>query len=111
MSLRSQMLKGILEGCILSIIHQQPTYGYEISVILQEYGLENISEGSIYPILLRLQKEKLIIGEMRKSESGPKRKYYQLTEDGNEALKEFYLQWEAIKNPVDNIVHQGGYDV
>ncbi|NBJ71228.1 MULTISPECIES: PadR family transcriptional regulator [Clostridia] len=111
MSLRSQMLKGILEGCILSIIHHQPAYGYEISVILQEYGLENISEGSIYPILLRLQREHLIIGEMRKSESGPKRKYYQLTEDGHEALREFFLQWEAIKNPVDNIVHQGGYDV
>lgn len=56
MSLRSQLLKGILEGCILSIINQQPTYGYELSVKLQEFGLDDVSEGSIYPILLRLQK-------------------------------------------------------
>ncbi|MEN2466954.1 PadR family transcriptional regulator [Ornithinibacillus sp. JPR2-1] len=104
MSLRSQLLKGVLEGCILSIIHKQPTYGYELSVRLQEFGLSDVSEGSIYPILLRLQKEKLIEGTMQKSEVGPKRKYYHLTEHGLHALQEFKTQWENIKHPVDKII-------
>ncbi len=108
MSIRSQLLKGILEGCILSIIHMQPTYGYELSMKLQEFGLSDVSEGSIYPILIRLQKEKLIIGEMIKSEAGPKRKYYHLTEEGKAALQQFIANWEAIKQPVDKIIDKGG---
>lgn len=107
MTQRSQLLKGILEGCILSIIHQGPTYGYELSMKLQEFGLSDVSEGSIYPILLRLQKEKSIVGEMRKSENGPKRKYYSLTKDGEEALNTFIHNWSSIKTPVDRIIGRG----
>ncbi|MFD1851776.1 PadR family transcriptional regulator [Oceanobacillus bengalensis] len=106
MSQRSQLLKGILEGCILSIIKQGPTYGYELSMKLQEFGLSDVSEGSIYPILLRLQKEKLIIGEMKKSPTGPKRKYYQLSLAGDDALDEFTHHWNAIKAPVDRIIER-----
>lgn len=107
LSLRSQLLKGILEGCILAIIEQKQTYGYELSVKLQAFGLGEISEGSIYPILLRLQREGLIIGTLQKSESGPNRKYYQLTDVGHTALIEFSEHWEAIKTPVDNILSGG----
>lgn len=108
MSRRSQLLKGVLEGSILAIIHHQSVYGYELSVKLQEFGLSDVSEGSIYPLLLRLQKEKLIEGTMKKSELGPKRKYYHLTEEGKDALKEFKTQWEAIKLPTEKILEQGG---
>ncbi|SDJ62691.1 PadR family transcriptional regulator [Salimicrobium halophilum] len=105
MSLRSQLLKGILEGCILAIISRNAVYGYELSVKLQEYGL-TVSEGSIYPILLRLQKEKLIRGEMKKSPSGPNRKYYFLTEEGAQALEDFQKNWEEIKPPVDSLLRK-----
>lgn len=108
MTLRSQLLKGVLEGCILSMIKRQPTYGYELSVKLQQFGLTDVSEGSIYPILLRLQKEKLIEGVMEKSDTGPKRKYYHLTPDGKKALKDFIYHWETIKHPVDRMIDQGG---
>lgn len=104
LSLRSQLLKGVLEGCILAVIDQESTYGYELSLKLQQFGLGNISEGSIYPILLRLQKEKLIAGTMQKSEAGPNRKYYHLTKEGEIALIEFKMHWEAIKTPVDKIM-------
>ncbi|RDW17188.1 PadR family transcriptional regulator [Oceanobacillus arenosus] len=108
MSQRSQLFKGILKGCILSIIKMQPTYGYELSMKLQEFGLPDVSEGSIYPILLRLQREKLIIGEMRKSDTGPNRKYYQLTEAGQMQLAEFIHHWDLLKQPVDKIIEKGG---
>ena len=61
----SQMLKGTLEGCILKIISRQETYGYEISQQLQQYGFADISEGTIYPLLLRLEKSGLITAEYR----------------------------------------------
>lgn len=105
MSIRSQLLKGILEGCMLAIISQQAVYGYELSMKLQDYGL-SVSEGSIYPVLLRLQKEKLIWGEMRKSPTGPNRKYYFLTDEGTEALEEFRMNWEGIKAPVDRLLER-----
>lgn len=103
MSLRTQLLKGVLEGCILAVIKKEEVYGYELSVKLHEYGLE-VSEGSIYPVLLRLQKEKLIRGEMRKSPSGPNRKYYFITEKGVLALEEFRSQWEEIKTSVERLM-------
>lgn len=56
----TQMLKGILEGCILAIISQNEVYGYELSRKLQESGFDYVGEGSIYPLLLRMQKEKWI---------------------------------------------------
>ena len=56
LSIRSQLLKGILDGCVLAIIEKEEIYGYELSQKLQHYGLKDISEGTIYPVLLRLQK-------------------------------------------------------
>ncbi|SFL93417.1 PadR family transcriptional regulator, regulatory protein PadR [Gracilibacillus orientalis] len=103
MAVRSQLLKGILEGCILAIIASETVYGYELAMKLQNQGLD-VSEGSIYPILLRLQKEKLIQGEMKKSPSGPNRKYYTLTDAGKESLLTFRENWENVKKPVDQLL-------
>ena len=68
----SQMLKGTLEGCILAIISKNETYGYEISRQLEEYGVGSIAEGTIYPLLLRLEKNVLVTAVYRHSELGPK---------------------------------------
>ncbi|ULT59327.1 PadR family transcriptional regulator [Neobacillus drentensis] len=100
MSLRSQLLKGILDGCVLSVIEKEPVYGYELSKKLQEVGLGEVSEGTIYPVLLRLQKNGLISGQMQPSESGPNRKYYYLTEQGKESLDTITTEWMQIVNPV-----------
>lgn len=105
MAIRSQLLKGILEGCLLALIARETVYGYELAVKLQIQGID-VSEGSIYPILLRLQKDQLIVGEMRKSPSGPNRKYYQLTEKGEIALQAFRSNWDNLKRPVDQLLEQ-----
>lgn len=105
MSIRSQVLKGILEGCILAVIERETVYGYELAMKLQKEGL-TVSEGSIYPLLLRLQKENLIYGEMQKSPNGPNRKYYFLTEDGKVALDEFRNYWQEIKTPIDQLLEK-----
>ena len=103
MSIRSQLLKGILDGCVLAVIEKNPVYGYELSKKLQDIGLQDVSEGTIYPVLLRLQKNGLIRGEMRPSDSGPNRKYYFLTAAGEEALEIISVEWGQISRPVNEL--------
>lgn len=93
----TQILKGLLEGCILKIISEHETYGYEICERLISYGFQEVSEGSVYPILIRLEKKKLLYSKMNKSPLGPMRKYYYLTEDGRNELNEFITSWNQIK--------------
>lgn len=100
----SQMLKGFLEGAILEIIRREETYGYEISAILLENGFGEISEGTIYPIILRLQKNKYVKGVLRESNIGPKRKYYSLTEEGREYLEEFIENWGALSDAMKKLM-------
>lgn len=105
----AQLFKGILEGCILKIISTEETYGYEIIVKLQEYGFEDIKEGTAYPLLLRLEKKSYITARFKNSPLGPKRKYYTLTENGQEQLELFYTQWQKICVSV-NRIFKGGSD-
>lgn len=104
MSVRSQLLKGILDGCVLAVIEKEAVYGYELSKKLQDIGLQDVSEGTIYPVLLRLQKNGLIKGEMRPSDSGPNRKYYFLTEAGEDALASIIEEWNRITDPVNDLL-------
>ncbi|MDS0525900.1 PadR family transcriptional regulator [Clostridium sp. SHJSY1] len=99
----SQLLKGVLEGCILKVIKNRETYGYELYNIMKDYGFENISEGTLHPLLIRLEKNGLLKSELRDSPFGPKRKYFSLTEKGKTELKEFDTSWNDIVTTVKNI--------
>ena len=92
--LPSQMMKGILDNCILIVIAQEDTYGYDISQKLKSYGFSNISEGTIYPLLLRLEKNGCINSEFRKSAYGPNR-------------KDFMKHWKELQQGVAAVM--GGY--
>ncbi len=102
----TQILKGLLEGCILKVVNNNETYGYEICEKLIEFGFKDISEGSVYPILIRLEKKKLLYSVMKKSPLGPMRKYYYLTEEGISELKDFISSWEEIKKNIDNVLEE-----
>lgn len=104
----SQMLKGILEGCILKVISSKETYGYEISQQLQKYGFSDISEGTVYPLLLRLEKNNLITAEYRDSALGPKRKYFSITPTGEKELEAFRKNWQELNHAVNQLFHIGG---
>lgn len=103
---RTQLLKGIMEACILKIINDEVIYGYELSAKLQKFGLDAVSEGTIYPILLRLQKKNYIYSEKRASDFGPRRKYYFITEEGKEALKLMIEEWDKIVDPIHTILKE-----
>ena len=100
----TQILKGLLEGCILKIISKNETYGYEICEKLTQYGFKEITEGSVYPILIRLEKKQLIYSVMKPSPLGPMRKYYFLTEEGTTELEDFIDTWKEIKGNIENVL-------
>lgn len=106
----SQMLKGTLEGSILAVISQRETYGYEISQALKQHGFGDISEGTIYPLLLRLEKNALITATYRDTGRGPKRKYYTLTPAGQAELAQFILSFQALEAAVHHLLQYSGKD-
>ena len=103
---QTQMLKGILDGCLLAIINEKESYGYEMAERLGEYGFGTISEGTIYPILLRMQREGLVTSVRRESTAGPKRKYYSLTSKGQQALSDFLMRWDQLQRSVNAVIQR-----
>ena len=101
---KSQLMRGTLEGCILKIIDRRTTYGYEILMSLREIGFSDISEGTIYPLLLRLEKQGSITAKLLPSPLGPKRKYYAITESGKEYLASFIVSWEQMQGALKKIL-------
>lgn len=103
----TQLLKGILEGCVLAIIAKGETYGYDILVQLEQYGFEDVLEGTLYPVLTRLSKKDYISCHMVKSPFGPMRKNYLITVEGKEWLSEFKENYKKITEQADQILFQG----
>ena len=100
----TQMLKGIIDGCILAIIHEKEVYGYELAEKLEQYGFDSFSEGTIYPLLMRMQREELVISTLKKSTAGPKRKYYSLTQKGEEEFQKFSSRWDRLQRSVNSVL-------
>lgn len=90
------MLKGVLEGCVLEIISHKETYGYEITRQLNELGFTDVVEGTVYTILVRLEKHKLVNIKKKSSTMGPPRKFYSLNEEGDRELQKFWSKWDFI---------------
>lgn len=101
---RAQLRKGTLEGCILKIISREAAYGYAIAVTLRESGFDDLTEGTLYPLLLRLERKGLIAAEYRAGSGGPSRKYYRLTPDGAQCLAEFVAAWQTTGAAVNRIL-------
>lgn len=104
----SQLLKGVLDMCLLSIIREEPSYGYEMVRKLQGRGLSLVSEGSIYPLLSRLQKAGMVDGYLVQSSEGPARKYYRITPPGEEALQDWTNEWRGFRDGVEEVLEGRG---
>lgn len=100
----AQLLKGILEGCVLSIIAKGETYGYEILSELEKAGLDEVGEGTLYPVLTRLDKNGCIQCRRAKSPLGPIRKYYTITLTGKKYLNEFQKNYKKITDSAEQIL-------
>ena len=100
---KAQMRKGILELCILATISQKPQYSSEILTQLKAAKLL-VVEGTLYPLLTRLKNAELLEYHWEESNSGPPRKYFKITDKGNESLKELTLSWENLAKAVQQIL-------
>lgn len=96
----TQLLKGVLDGCVLAIISQKEIYGYELVQALKDYGFTNIVGGTVYPLLQKLEKNGYIQGTTKPSPDGPDRKYFTLTTTGKEYLSNFENQWQHLTKKV-----------
>jgi DNA-binding PadR family transcriptional regulator len=97
------MLKGILEGCVLEIIGREQTYGYEITRKLNALGFSDVVDGTVYTILLRLEKSGLVDIEKKPSDMGPPRKFFTLNSAGREELDKFWARWEFVTSKLDSL--------
>ena len=99
----TEMLKGVLEGCVLEIISRKKTYGYEITRRLNALGFTDVVDGTVYTILVRLEKNKLVDIEKSPSAMGPPRKFFTLNNAGRDELRKFWDKWEFISPRIDEL--------
>lgn len=101
---QTQLLKGILEGCVLLIITENEIYGYELVQLLKKYGFKQMVAGTVYPLLQKLEKQGYLSSTMKPSLDGPSRKYYKITFEGKKYCCEFIDQWNDISSNVNNLI-------
>ena len=99
----TEMLKGVLEGCVLEIISREKTYGYEITRKLNALGFTDVVEGTVYTILVRLEKNDLVEIEKKPSEMGPPRKFFALNEAGRAELALFWRKWAFVSDKINSL--------
>ena len=97
----TEMLKGVLEGCILEIISHEEIYGYEITRRLNALGFSDVVDGTVYTILVRLEKNKLVEITKKPSDMGPPRKFFALNDVGRKELQKFWERWEFVSSKIN----------
>ncbi|QQQ17517.1 PadR family transcriptional regulator [Brevundimonas vitis] len=97
-----QLKKGVLGLCVLALLARSDSYAYEIAARLSD--AIDMGEGTIYPLMRRMQSEGLVETYLVESSAGPSRKYYRLTSAGRDALHAQTTEWQAFVRAVDGIV-------
>src|SRR5579884_3197259 len=103
-SRRSQLLRGVLDLCLLAVMDDGPAYGYEMTRRLRARGLSIVGEGSIYPLLGRLERDGLVETHRAASDGGPPRKYYRASREGRRALGRGVTEWRSTRDAVDSVL-------
>ena len=105
-ALRKQTLDGNVETLILAVLDSGTSYGYAIVKELNERseGILRLGEGTVYPVLYRLQDKKLISAKWQLAENGRQRKYYRLTAKGHKALAANYQQWRMLAEVMGKVL-------
>jgi PadR family transcriptional regulator PadR len=92
----TQLRKGILELAVMGVLYHDRHYGYSLVRVLTETGSMSIKEGTIYPILARLDRDGLVRSEWVESDQGPPRKYYTLTPLGRQVFNELSQEFDLL---------------
>ncbi|HEY3365672.1 MAG TPA: PadR family transcriptional regulator [Symbiobacteriaceae bacterium] len=106
----SQLRRGVLELCILALIETEPRYGYDIVTRLGEAPQLAAGEGTIYPLLRRLKKDRWVDTFWQESAAGPPRQYYRLSDAGQTVLTSRRSEWQQLVAAVNGLVGGGNAD-
>ena len=101
--LRQQWLHGLLELCLLSLLAERRDYGRGLVERLSAAGFDDVPGGTLYPSLLRLEKQGFVQVERQASAAGPDRKYYELTPAGRDAAIERAKAWGSFRAAIDTV--------
>jgi PadR family transcriptional regulator PadR len=104
-SRQSQLLRGVLDACLLAVTSEEPAYGYEMTRRLAQRGLA-VAEGSIYPVLGRLERDGLVSTFKQAGNGGPPRKYYGITAAGRETLAGWVAEWRSARTAIDAVLEE-----
>lgn len=104
---QTQARKGLLELAVLNALRGGRMYGYEIAQRLKQTPGLMVAEGTIYPLMSRLQKESLVTSSLEPSPDGPARKYYRLSPDGEATLDRINAEWEEIRRSIELLRDNG----
>jgi PadR family transcriptional regulator PadR len=96
----SQIRRGTLELCVLAMIASKPRYGYDLVTALERWEPLATTEGTLYPLLRRLQREGKVEASWQESAAGPPRKYYRLTPHGRDLLERMAADWTELSEAV-----------
>jgi PadR family transcriptional regulator PadR len=99
----TQARRGLLELCILILVGRTPQYGYELLTVLGHWPQLAVSEGTLYPLLRRLEKEGVISAQWRESVAGPPRKYYALTAAGAQRRDTLAAEWSQLMHAMTEL--------
>ncbi len=106
----TQLRRGVLEFCVLSMLRDEARYGFDLVRRLGEVDGMVTSEGTIYPLLSRLRRDGWVETSWAESESGPPRRYYALSPGGRQALSGFTSEWRRFRDSVDELLATGEGD-
>jgi|SRR5689334_14744839 PadR family transcriptional regulator PadR len=104
----SQLRRGVLEYCVLSLLAREQLYGFDLVRRLGQVDGLVTSEGTIYPLLSRLRRDGWVSTSWVESETGPPRRYYALTTEGERALGAFIEDWSRFRDSVDQLIKGQG---
>jgi PadR family transcriptional regulator PadR len=103
---RSQWLRGVLDLCVLGALADDESYGYEIAQRLEAAGLGVVPGGTLYPVLLRLERLGHLISSWRAGAAGPARKYYRISASGRRLLAEAGADWGTFSADVGALIRK-----
>jgi PadR family transcriptional regulator, regulatory protein PadR len=103
----SQLRRGVLEFCVLALLRDGERYSFELVRALGDAEGLVTTEGTLYPLLGRLRRDGMVNSTWRESDSGPPRRYYQLTGEGDAAVRAFAKKWAQFRDSVDSLIEAG----
>jgi len=104
---RTELRRGLVELCVLSVLRDGEAYGYQIVEKLRNHADLDFTESTVYPVLARLHRDGFLSERRVRSELGPPRRYFCLTASGTKRLDEMVRQWNDVSDRVVQLIERG----